>query len=178
MNVKNKNLHSNIVLTGFMATGKTTVGKLLADQLGYEFVDTDQMIENRCGQTIATIFREKGETAFRILESEVARHLGSREHLVIATGGGMMVNPENVAELQKKGRIYCLVAKPDVILARVSRDRDTQRPLLQTPDPMGRIRRLMAERKSVYENFVQLDTSNHSPEDVAALLLAYYKEIV
>ncbi|MGH9134897.1 MAG: shikimate kinase, partial [Ilumatobacteraceae bacterium] len=99
----------NIVLTGFMGTGKTTVGRLLAEQLGFEFVDTDQVIEQRHG-AIAEVFRVMGEDAFRRIERELAAELADRERLVISTGGRMMLDPQNVASLSRNGRVFCLVA--------------------------------------------------------------------
>ena len=93
----------NIILTGFMATGKTTIGRLLAGALDYEFVDTDHLIQDRCGQTIADLFREKGEAVFRRMEADVARELGRKEGLVIATGGGLVLDPANVEALENRG---------------------------------------------------------------------------
>ena len=111
----------NIVLTGFMGTGKTTVGRLLAEQLGYEFVDTDRVIEERHGP-IGDLFRSAGEAAFRHIERELASELADRERLVIATGGRMMLDPHNVASLSRNGRVFCLVATPDEIFDRVVND--------------------------------------------------------
>src|SRR3970040_282740 len=97
----------NLVLTGFMGTGKTTVGHALAVKLGMEFVDTDELIEARHGP-IARIFAEQGEAEFRAIERTVARELGQRTGLVIATGGRMILDPENFQSLSKNGRIFCL----------------------------------------------------------------------
>ena len=125
----------NIVLTGFMGTGKTTVGRLLAERLGYEFVDTDSLIEQRHG-TIAEIFRSRGEDAFRQIERELAAELGDRQGLVISTGGRLMLDPRNVASLSRNGRVFCLVATPDEILDRIVKDEaGIERPLLSVPDP-------------------------------------------
>ena len=136
----------NIVLTGFMGTGKTTVGRLLAEQLGYEFVDTDQVIEQRHGK-VADIFREMGEETFRTIEREVASELADRRRLVISTGGRMMLDPRNVASLSRNGRIFCLVATPDAIFDRIAGDpSQIERPLLSVPDPRQRIVELLAER--------------------------------
>lgn len=114
MVVEKKITRPNIILTGFMATGKTTIGIGLAKALGYAFVDTDHLIEDRWGQTITEIFREKGEAAFRTMETDVARELGKKEGLVIATGGGMVLDPVNITALEKQGRIFCLVATPRI----------------------------------------------------------------
>lgn len=162
----------NIVLTGFMATGKTTIGRLLAGQLGYEFVDTDHLIEDRCGQTIAEIFREKGETVFRAMEADIARELGDKEGLVIATGGGLVLYPANVAALRSPGRIFCLLATPEAILDRVSRDASV-RPLLEGPNPMERIMGLMKDREKTYMHFTQVETTGKTPDEVVRILLAH-----
>jgi 3-dehydroquinate synthase len=157
----------NIVLTGFMGTGKTTVGRLLAERLGYEFVDTDQVIEERHGK-VAEIFRTRGEDAFRRLERELAAELADRDGLVISTGGRLMLDPQNVANLSRKGRVFCLVATPDEILNRVQGDAaSTERPLLAVSDPRQRIVELLAERGPDYRRFAQLTTDALSTDAVA-----------
>ena len=160
----------NIILTGFMATGKTSVGKTLADQLGYEFVDTDQIIESRIGMTIAEFFQEKGEAAFREMESELARELAEKSGHVIATGGRFMLDGDNAAILGKTGRVFCLVATPEEILKRVGSDSNV-RPLLQVPDPLEHIMELLQQRKKGYGQFHQVVTSEKSPAAVAADIL-------
>ncbi|MDC3237202.1 shikimate kinase [bacterium] len=170
MSSRENTTRTNIILTGFMATGKTTIGKLLAGQLGYEFVDTDHLIENRCGQTVAEIFQEKGETVFRAMETEVARELGEKEGLVIATGGGLVLNPVNVTALEIQGRIFCMVATPGDILKRASRD-TAVRPLLQGKNPEERITELMQARKEAYSHFAQVETTGKTPDEVTAMLL-------
>jgi 3-dehydroquinate synthase len=157
----------NIVLTGFMGTGKTTVGRLLAERLGFEFVDTDQLIEQRHGR-IADIFRTRGEAAFREIEHQVATELAERNRLVISTGGRLMLDPRNVASLSRNARVFCLVATPDEILDRVAKD-DTpvERPLLSVPDPHQRIVELLAERSPGYRRFAQLTTDRIEADAVA-----------
>ena len=167
---KKNMVRPNVVLTGFMATGKTTIGKRLAEHLGYEFVDTDRFIEDRCGRTVADIFQEKGEAAFRVMETEVARELGKREGLVIATGGGLVLNPVNVEPLEKKGRIFCLVAIPMDILERASHDA-VLRPLIQGANPLACITELMQDRNAVYRHFTQVETSGKTPDQVVGMLL-------
>lgn len=157
----------NIVLTGFMGTGKTTAGRLLASRLGFEFVDTDAIIEARHGP-IEAMFSECGEAAFRTIEREIAGELAERDQLVIATGGGMMLDPTNVALLSRNGRVFCLAATPETILERVATDTSrVERPLLATPDPLQRIIELLAERHPEYHSFVQVSTEAKSPDEIA-----------
>ncbi|HEU4320386.1 MAG TPA: 3-dehydroquinate synthase [Acidimicrobiia bacterium] len=157
----------NLILTGFMGTGKTTVGQRLASKLGMEFVDTDELIESRHG-SISQIFAERGEEGFRELERTIARELGSLSGHVIATGGRMMLDPVNFAELSRTGRIFCLVATPDEILNRVTNDPSRRdRPLLQVDDPKQRIVELMADREGQYERFPQLTTDRVAPDAIA-----------
>jgi 3-dehydroquinate synthase len=161
----------NIVLTGFMGTGKTTVGRIVADQLGYEFVDTDRVIEERHGK-IADVFRILGEDGFRRIERELAAELADRQRLVISTGGRMMLDPQNVANLSRNGRVFCLVATPDEIFDRVTNDSSrVERPLLSVPDPRQRIVELLAERGPDYRRFAQLTTDAISAAAVASDLV-------
>ena len=162
----------NVVLTGFMGTGKTTVGRLLAAELGFELVDTDALIEERHGP-IAEIFASRGEAAFRAIEREIAAELAGRAGLVIATGGRMLLDPANTAALGAQGRVFCLVAAPEEVYARVSADgTPVERPLLAVPDPRRRIEELMAERAAGYGQFRQIPTDGRTPTDVAAAILA------
>jgi shikimate kinase len=156
----------NIILTGFMATGKTTVGKLLAEQLGYEFIDTDELIVERVGMSVAKIFQEKGEDAFRRIESDVARELSQKQGLVVSTGGRLMLDPANAEMLSRKGQVFCLKATPEEIFDRVSKDKDVKRPLLDTPDPMQRVVGLLKQREAGYGRFTQLMTSRKTPEEI------------
>lgn len=160
----------NIILTGFMATGKTTVGRLLAQRLGYDFVDTDELIEARSGQSIAEIFREKGEAAFRGMEAAIARELAEQEGLVISTGGRLMLDAANAAALSKRGRVFCLVATPEEIVARVADDTGVRRPLLEVPNPIERVVELLQEREEDYGRYPQMVTSDKIPEEVSHVL--------
>ena len=157
----------NLILTGFMGTGKSTVGILLAQQLDYDFVDTDKMIETRKHRSIAAIFREEGEAAFRRLEAQISRELAKRHGLVIATGGRLMLDQDNAALLDATGPVFCLTAEPDVILARLAGD-EGRRPLIEGPQPDQRIRELLEKRAAAYGRFPQIDTSGRSPEQIAA----------
>ena len=164
-------LKINIILTGFMATGKTTVGKLLAAQLGYEFIDTDELIEVRQGRSIADIFLQSGEATFRRMETDLAEELADHEGLVISTGGGMMLNAINVDLLSQRGRIFCLVATPEEILSRLKNDKRHPRPLLEVPNPSERIIKLFRQREKVYQRFPQVMTSDKQPAEVAAAIV-------
>ncbi|HEY5889958.1 MAG TPA: bifunctional shikimate kinase/3-dehydroquinate synthase, partial [Acidimicrobiia bacterium] len=157
----------NLVLTGFMGTGKTTVGHELATKLGMEFVDTDELIEKRHGP-ISRIFETQGEAAFRDMERVIAKELGQRGGLVIATGGRMILDRSNFNELSRNGRIFCLVATPDEIHHRVTNDPSRKdRPLLKVDDPLQRIIELMTERQDEYGRFPQLITDHGGPRDIA-----------
>jgi len=155
----------NIVLTGFMGTGKTTVGRLLAARLGYEFIDTDELIQDRCGRSIPEIFMELGEVALRQMEADIVQELADREGLVISTGGRLMLDPANVAALSRKGRVFCLVATPEEILARITNDK-TRRPLLEVPNPGERIVELLQQRAEGYQRFPQVITNDKQPTNV------------
>ncbi len=159
----------NVVLTGFMGTGKTTVGRILADRLGYAFVDTDEVIESRAGP-IPEIFEREGEPGFRDMERTVARELAGRTGLVIATGGRMMLDPECAACLEPSGYVVCLNASVETIVERIG---DTaRRPLLDAGDAPRRVRELLAERAGGYGRFVAVDTDGRSPDEVADAAMA------
>lgn len=156
----------NIVLTGFMATGKTTVGRVLADRLGYEFVDTDTLIEERHGP-IAQIFVEYGEEEFRRMEREVAVELAGRQGLVISTGGRMMVDPVNADVLGATGDVFCLTATVDTIVDRLTAAGTDSRPMLSGHDLRTRVADLLAERTEAYARFIQVPTDDESPDQIA-----------
>jgi shikimate kinase/3-dehydroquinate synthase len=162
---------TNIVLTGFMGTGKTTVGQEVARWLGRQFVDMDDVIVERAGKPIPRIFAEDGEAAFRRMESQVCADLGAQNGLVIATGGGALVNPGNRTAMMKGGNVICLNCEPDEILRRV--DGNDDRPLLNVPDPHGRIEALLEVRREAYTAIPwQIDTTGLSVEEIAARVIA------
>ncbi len=162
---------SNIVLTGFMGTGKSAVGRILAETLNWEFLDTDDVIEQRYGP-IADIFADQGESAFRAFERELAHELsGCRRH-VIATGGGFMLDPKNSAALDRTSTIYCLTAEPDEIVRRLMSRSKAHRPLLESPDRPARIIELLTERAAAYAAFNQVKTDDLSTSEVAARIAA------
>lgn len=164
-----------IALIGFMGTGKTAVGKRLARLLGWEFVDTDAEIERLTGKSIPRIFAEDGEVRFRSEENLFCRRLTNRSGLVIATGGGMVLNPENVALLQRNGILVKLYADPQVIIERLKAKRK-QRPLLKGKIE-ERVRELLAERAGAYDiaEFA-VDTGKQDPEGSARMIYEYLKE--
>ncbi|MBN2007071.1 MAG: shikimate kinase, partial [Anaerolineae bacterium] len=130
----------NLILTGFMGTGKTTIGRAAAQRLGCTFVDMDDVIVACAGKPIPRIFAEDGEPAFRALEAAVCAELSAQDGLVVATGGGALLTPANRAAMQRSGVVICLDASPDEILRRVGGNDD--RPLLNVPDPAARIAEL------------------------------------
>lgn len=154
----------NIVLTGFMGTGKTTVGRVLADRLGAEFVDTDAVIEERHGP-IPVIFAEQGEARFREMERQLAAELAGRSGLVISTGGRMMVDDVNAEVLGATGTVVCLTATVDTILDRVS-DGIDDRPMLADGNARDRIATLLAERAPAYARFPQVATDGRGVDDL------------
>lgn len=157
----------NIILTGFMGTGKTTIGKRLATMLQREFIDTDVFIENREKKTIPQIFEELGESAFRKMEMEVAAELGQKENLVISTGGRLLLEPANVEALGRAGDIFCLTASPETILERVGGDKLSTRPLLNVADPKKKISELLKQRQVGYNQFETVSTDGKKPEEIA-----------
>lgn len=167
------------VITGFMGTGKTAAGRVVAEMLGVEFVDTDQLIEEREGLSVADIFATKGEAHFRRCESELCGSLADQTDLVVATGGGTLVDPQNLALLSDRGRVVLLEASVDAIMQRVSGD--GSRPLL-TGDPAGtdpacsvedRIRTLLADRREAYSKIpFRVDTTRISARTAACRIAA------
>ncbi|WP_225938679.1 shikimate kinase [Kovacikia minuta] len=137
----------NLYLVGMMGSGKTTVGQLLADRLGYQFVDTDVLIERVAGQSVSQIFAEVGEAAFRKLESQVLAQLSAYTRRAIATGGGIVLNRENWGYL-RHGIVVWLDVPLEQLQTRLQAD--TTRPLLQDTDLATKLRTLMEQRQSLY----------------------------
>ena len=142
----------NVVLIGFMGSGKTVVGRRLAQRLGYGFLDTDQFVESELGCTIAEVFSIQGEAYFRRLEARLADRLHALQNSVISTGGGMPLAPGNLQRLKRAGAVIFLKASEVDIVRRL--ERDTRRPLLRKGDPETleqRVHRLLGERLPTYE---------------------------
>lgn len=157
----------NLVLCGFMGSGKTTVGKLLAKKLGRTFVDMDAYIENAAGMTVSRIFETQGEPSFRQMESKAAKELSEAEGLVVATGGGALLNPKNQAAFSENGVIILLEVTPETVLRRLKND--LSRPLLARPDKERVIRELMEQRIPVYRASARIIVDgNGSAEQVLA----------
>ena len=156
----------NIILTGFMGSGKTAVGQAVADRLGRWVVDMDAVIERRAGKPVSAIFAQNGEPAFRQMEAALCRELARERNLVIATGGGALVSDDNRAALGETGLLICLHASVDAILARL--DGVDDRPLLAGPDRRQRVEALLAQRVAAYAAIPHhIDTDGLSVEQVA-----------
>jgi shikimate kinase len=156
----------NIALIGFMGTGKSSVGQIVAAQLHFTFLDTDHVIEARTGKSISEIFAQDGEPMFRALEQKLVGELVTRKKTVISTGGGLPANPDNLASLKKHSLVVCLWASPEKIWDRVRSQ--THRPLLNEPDPLAKIRALLAQREPCYRQAdVLLNTEMRALKDVA-----------
>lgn len=155
----------NITLTGFMATGKSVVGRRLAALLGYEFMDLDILIEAEAGMPIPDIFATHGEGAFRAMESRMVERAAGRTGCVVATGGGAVLNPRNLEVLKRSGVVIALTADPEIILSRIGGGED--RPMLQGGDRPERIRHLLAERAPAYAKAdLMVDTSTRTVDEV------------
>lgn len=169
--------HRNLILAGFMGTGKSTVGRLCAQRLGLDFVDADEEISRREGMPIPAIFASRGEAYFRDRERALVTELSDRRGCVIATGGGMIVNDDNRAALLGSGVGVCLTATPDVILQRVGGEAAAaERPMLRGGDVSARIAHLLRERAPKYAQMhYWVDTSQRTPEEVAELVCDLYR---
>jgi shikimate kinase len=161
----------NLVLMGFMGVGKSVTGKILSEKLLRNFFDTDTLIEQKIGLSINTIFEKFGEKEFRQAESEVIRILSQEDSFIISCGGGVVLNPENVKLLGKKGIIVNLYASPEVIYDRIKSD--FTRPLLKRENPLDEIRRLLELRKEVYSDCdYAFNTDRLTPHQVANNILS------
>jgi len=167
-----KNQRPNLILTGFMGTGKTTVGREVARRLGWPFLDMDAEIEVRAGKSIPRLFAEEGEAAFREMESALCRELSRRSGWVIATGGGALIDPDNREVMRASGTVVCLTCDVEGILERLRR-KPQGRPLLAVDDPRAEIERLLAARQEAYAAIPwQIDTTGLSVAQIAERVLA------
>ena len=168
-------LHKHIVLVGFMGTGKSSIGRLLAAQLDRPFFDTDTWIEEQYGKRIPEIFAQEGEAAFRRYERESAEYLTTQKALIVAVGGGFVTQPATMAILHPYSYIYCLTAEPQTIYQRTKK---SNRPLLQVADPLQRIEQLLAERAPFYAPYPQIVTDGRSKEECVNMILALWQNSV
>jgi shikimate kinase len=159
-------MKTSIALIGFMGTGKTAVGRALAEKLRKRFIELDPLIEQKAGKTIPEIFQEEGETAFRKLEIAVTKEAAREKEAVIACGGGVVLNKINIDRLKKGAVIVYLTASPKVILKRTLHD-DEERPLLKVANPAQTIRELLRFRQPFYERAAEI-TINTSRLDIEA----------
>ncbi|MCI0745314.1 MAG: hypothetical protein L0Y58_07905 [Verrucomicrobia subdivision 3 bacterium] len=167
----------NISLIGFMGTGKSSVARIVAAHLHFAFVDTDELIEARAGRPIAEIFAQAGEPVFRHIEKQAVAELARLKRTVIATGGGLAAQEGNLASLKEHSLVVCLWASPEMILDRVRHQ--SHRPLLHDPDPMARIRVLLAAREPFYRQAdVLLNTEMRSAKEVAQHVIHQYHTAV
>ncbi len=167
----NPDLPENIVLVGFMGSGKSTVGRMLARQLRFRFLDTDKLVEEREGMTIPEIFAQRGEAHFRECETAALDSVRGLQGHILATGGGIVTVPGNIPLLRALGLVVLLKADPEEIYRRVSRN--SERPLLQVEDPRKRVLDMMAERQPLYESVAhfQVDSTRLRHEDVTAKIV-------
>ncbi|MGD2152591.1 MAG: shikimate kinase [Gemmatimonadales bacterium] len=157
-----------IVLIGFMCAGKSTVGRLLTDRLGWELVDFDETIERLQGQTVADIFRDHGESHFRRLEAELTGQMEARRSVVLVPGGGWVTQHGLVERLRPASLFVWLRVRPDTVYDRYSRLAPEDRPLLAVDDPRGAIQRLLAAREPFYRQAdVTIDTDDRPADEVA-----------
>lgn len=161
-------MQKNIILIGFMGTGKSTIGRNLSQTFGYPLVDTDQLIVEQQGRNIPTIFKENSEEAFRDMETELLKSFIKHSGHIIATGGGIIGRPENRQLLRELGYVVWLIAHPTEILKRTSRN--ANRPLLDNDDPEKTIHDLLGVRTPLYRNaaHIGIETDNLSFDEVTA----------
>jgi len=165
----------NIVLTGFMGTGKSEVSKELSKILGWAVIDIDAEIEKLQGMKIAEIFKQFGEPKFRDIETEVIKSFSKNKNVIISTGGGAVLRQENMDSLRENGVVICLSAAPETILKRTSSNND--RPLLQVENPLKKIKELLKFRMPYYEKAdIMINTENKTPLKVAEEIIEKVRE--
>ncbi len=171
-------IKQNIFLVGLMGAGKSTVGRRLADALGKTFVDSDHEIEARNGVSIATIFDIEGEAGFRNRERIVIDELSQRRNVVLATGGGAVLHPENRSHLSARGLVVYLCATAEQLYNRIRHDRS--RPLLQNSDPLGTLQSLLEQRDPLYREVADLvvETDERSAQLAIPKLIESIEKIV
>ncbi|MHA1339018.1 MAG: shikimate kinase [Promethearchaeota archaeon] len=169
----------NIVLIGFMGTGKTTIGRILAKKLNKKLIEMDDLIVCKAGKSIPRIFAEDGEIRFREIEMSVCKELGSYENVVISAGGGIILNKLNVDYLKEKGYIVLLEATAQDIYERILLEGKEKRPLLNKPNPFSEIRKLLSFRKPFYNAAAEFKVMTHNkmPEQIADEIIEIINQI-
>ena len=161
----------NLILTGFMGTGKTEVSRELARLLTMKLIDIDTEIEKSVRMSINQIFKQFGEQKFREMETEMIEKVSSEKNVIISTGGGTVLKQENMDVLKKTGMVICLMATPETILRRTSGT--SERPLLQVEKPLDKINELLHFRQPFYEKAdMMIDTDNKTPLQIAEEIVA------
>lgn len=169
-------IRDNIILTGFMGSGKSTVGDLIANRLGRAFIDTDVKIEEEQNQTISNIFKEKGEEYFRTLEKLAVADICRNNGLVIATGGGTLLNKDNLKIMEQTGIIFCLTASIDIMIDRMGNRKSRPKAAEKNRNA---IIELYESRLSGYNNLPNIiDTSEKSASETAELVINLYNKII
>ena len=166
-------MRKNIVLCGFMGSGKSTIGRLLSEKMGMRFIDTDTYIEQKEGMTISEIFAQKGEEYFRELELKVCKELSGLRATVISTGGGTLLKDANVKELKKSGMVFLLNVSSNTVLQRLKND--TSRPLLQRDDKEKAVKMMLSQRIPLYNRAADyVIDAEESPRKVCIQVMYLY----
>ncbi|MEI6083111.1 MAG: shikimate kinase [Verrucomicrobiota bacterium] len=166
----------NLVLVGFMGSGKTSAGRIAAPRLGLTFVDMDAVLESRLGQTIAKVFETKGEAFFRENERALAQELAAKSDQVIATGGGIVLNPDNLRDFSRTGLVVCFWISPEAAFKRTKRSK--KRPLLEgDTDRRARLEALLKQREPLYRAIPhQIDVSAMTERQQADVIERIYRQ--
>ena len=174
MSDKAKEAKPNLYLVGFMGTGKSAVGRAVAQKLGYAFIDSDHAIEEQAGRSVREIFENEGESGFRAMERAFIESGHADEGCVVSCGGGLIAQPGMLDLVRQKGPVVCLLAKPETIFERVKGN--AKRPLLNVADPLARIRELLAEREPIYKQAgTEVLTDGRGISEVAAHVCRIYR---
>ena len=164
-------MKTNIVLCGFMGCGKTTIGRNIAETLGRQFIDSDDYIENKLNIRIPQIFEKYGEASFREIEKQAIRELSSLSEAVISTGGGVVLDSENIKALKSTGYVFYIEITPEIVLLRLKGD--TSRPLLMTDDKQKAVNDLMKKRSPLYNSAADFKVDGSlSPECISKQIIS------
>jgi len=170
----------NIILVGLSGTGKSSVGERVALALDWDLVDMDSALEAQAGKSVPRIFAEDGEASFRHMEKVLLEHICRENNQVISTGGGVVVDEGNRSLILNRGLVVCLEASPETICRRLADEGEggTERPLLSGPDPLGRVRKIKAERQGCYSvAHYTVDTEFLTLDEVASAVVGRYREL-